>query len=44
MNWRDFILYGPGWLACGWIPAGWWLDHRFRRRYREVWGVEYDGP
>jgi hypothetical protein len=44
VNWRDLLLYGPGWLASGLIILGRWLDHRFRRRYRETWGVDYDGP
>ena len=42
MTWLNVVLYGPGWLACAWIPVDWWLDRRFRRRYEERWGVPYD--
>ncbi|MFF6966288.1 hypothetical protein ACFY9G_23335 [Streptomyces anthocyanicus] len=41
MNWQDAILYGPGWVALLLIPAGRWLDRRFRRKYEARWGVPY---
>jgi hypothetical protein len=40
-SWQDVILYGPGWAACLMLPLGWWMDRRFRRQYRERWGVDY---
>jgi len=47
-SWQDVILYGPGWAACLLLPlgpfVGRWLERRFRRQYREHWGVDYDGP
>lgn len=48
MTWRDVLLYGPGWAACALLPLmpliDRWMDRRFRRLYRERWGVDYDGP
>lgn len=43
MTWLDVLPYGPGWLACLLIPL-WWMDHRFRRQYKERWGVNYNKP
>ena len=48
MTWRDVILYGPGWAACILLllakPIDRWHYRRTCRRYRERWGVDYDGP
>jgi len=40
LSWQDAILYGPGWAAIPLMLLNHFAERRFRRRYRERWGVD----